>query len=256
MTPTVGTVAHMDQRPDRARSFGVAAAAYDVHRPSYPPEAMRWALGAQPRTVVDLGAGTGIMSRLLLHLGHDVIAVEPDAAMRGRLSAASPDVTCLAGSAEAIPLADASVDAVVAAQAYHWFDQERAHVEIARVLRASGPFAPVWNIRDTDIPWVADLKRLNDRLDGAVGTHAGWHLDADFGPLFTPIERRVFDHTMRLTADDVVAMIHTRSSYLTAAPEQRAQFDGDLRDLLADHPPTFDVPYKTVAYRARRVAGR
>lgn len=251
---TVATVAHMDHRPDRARSFGAAAESYDRYRPSYPPEALRWALGPALRTVVDLGAGTGIMTRLLADLGHRVIAVEPDDAMRARLSAVSGDVTCLAGSAEAIPLDDASVDAVVAAQAYHWFDHERTHAEIARVVRVDGVFAPVWNIRNTDVEWVAELKRLNDGLDGDDDTHAGWRLDGGFGPLFTPVQRRVFDHAMRTAADDVVAMIHTRSSYLTAAPEQRTRFDDDLRHLLTDLPATFDVPYNTVTYRARRVA--
>ena len=124
---------------------------HDEIRPSYPPEAVRWMLGEAPVRVVDLGAGTGIFSRLVASLGHDVVAVEPDDGMRARLAESSPGVTVVAGSAEAVPLPDASVDAVVAAQAYHWFDNDEARLEIARVLRLGGVFAPIWNIRDESV---------------------------------------------------------------------------------------------------------
>src|SRR2546422_8646843 len=106
----------------RRSSFGAAAELYDRIRPSYPADAVRWLVGDEPRRVVDLGAGTGIFSRLLASLGHEVIAVEPDDGMRAKLAATSPGVAALDGSAESIPLPDESVDAAVAAQAYHWFD--------------------------------------------------------------------------------------------------------------------------------------
>ncbi|GAA1821105.1 hypothetical protein GCM10009682_46530 [Luedemannella flava] len=95
-------------------------------------------LGDAGPGIVDLGAGTGIMTRVLVGLGYDVTAVEPDPLMRARLPAASPGVTALAGSAEAIPLPEGAVDGMVAAQAYHWFDPDRARAEIARVLRPGG----------------------------------------------------------------------------------------------------------------------
>ncbi len=135
----------------RGRSFGPAAERYDRIRPSYPVEALRWILGDQPSRVVDLGAGTGILTRQLVALGHEVIPVEPDPAMRALIPA---ELAPRDGTAEAIPLPDASVDAVVAGQAYHWFDQDKAHPEIARVLRPGGVFGPLWNERDDSVDWI------------------------------------------------------------------------------------------------------
>jgi SAM-dependent methyltransferase len=240
--------------PDpRALSFGPAADRYDEFRPSYPPAALTWALGTGPVRVVDLGAGTGILTRVLLALGHDVVPVEPDEAMRRRLAQATPGTTPLAGSAERIPLPDASVDAVVAGQAYHWFDPARAHPEIARVLRAGGVFAPVWNIRDESVPWVAGLTRLSDDRHG--GKHDGQLENADFGPLFGPLTGKTFQHEVPMTADRLVALIGTRSYYLTATPQRQAELAGAIRELVAGLPQTFPLPYRTAIYRARRVAG-
>jgi len=147
----------------RANSFGPAAELYDRVRPSYPSEAIEWALsplGAGAWRVMDVGAGTGIMTRQLVALGHEVIAVEPDEQMRARLAQTTLVATPLAGRAEAIPLPDASVDGAVAAQAYHWFDRDRAHEELARVIRPGGVFAAVWNTRDEAEPWVAEYSRI------------------------------------------------------------------------------------------------
>src|SRR5256886_989687 len=146
----------------RGLSFGPAADLYDQVRPSYPQQALVWALGEAPRKVVDLGAGTGILTRVVRALGHEVLPVEPDEAMRDRLVQGTPDTTPLAGTAEKIPLPAGAVDAVVAGQAYHWFDPEPAHREIARVLAHGGGFAPVWNVRDDSVPWVAELTRIAD----------------------------------------------------------------------------------------------
>ena len=121
-----------------ASSFGAAADLYDRIRPHYPLDALRWALGEQPRRIVDLGAGTGILTRQLLELGHQVIAVEPDAEMRRQIGG-----DARAGDATAIPVGDGSQDAVTAGQAYHWFAGEPAHAEIARVLRPGGWFVPI-----------------------------------------------------------------------------------------------------------------
>jgi SAM-dependent methyltransferase len=231
-------------------SFGTAADRYDDLRPSYPPAALTWALGTAPARVVDLGAGTGKLTRVLLALGHRVVPVEPDAQMRRRLAERSPEVEPLEGTAERIPLPDGSVDAVVAGQAYHWFDPERAHPEIARVLRPGGVFAPVWNIRDESVPWLA---RLTEIVDGQPGDgHEGQLENADFGPLFGQVTGKIFRHESSMTADRLVALISTRSYYLTATPRRRADIEQGVRELVAAMPEPFPLPYETFVYRARR----
>lgn len=241
----------------QALSFGPAAAAYDRFRPGYPAEAVEWAVGnaAPPVRVVDLGAGTGLLSRGLLELGHQVVPVEPDEEMRAQLARATPGTTALAGSAEQIPLPDAEADAVVAGQAYHWFDPERAHAEVARVLQPGGTFAVLWNERDAATPWVAALSRLANQILGERGAREEG--PASFGTAFDPTEHVQFRHTTWHTADTLVGMIATRSYYLTADPSRRREMDDAIRDLVATHPhlagrDRFELPYRTEVYRARR----
>jgi SAM-dependent methyltransferase len=240
--------------PDsHALSFGPAADRYDEVRPSYPPVAPVWALGTTPCRVVDLGAGTGILTRVLLALGHDAVPVEPDAAMRRRLEEACPGTKALDGAAERIPLPDGSVDAVVAGQAYHWFDTERAHPEIARVLRDGGIFAPVWNIRDESVPWVARLSALLAEPAGD-GRRGGRLSNPDFGPLFGAVASKTFHHQVPMTADGLVALMSTRSYYLTASAQGQAEISDGIRELVAGMAEPFALPYETVIYRARRSA--
>ncbi|MEU9828267.1 class I SAM-dependent methyltransferase [Micromonospora chersina] len=242
--------------PTQALSFGAAAADYDRFRPRYPEEALRWALDGRetPARVVDLGAGTGILTRGVLALGAEVVPVEPDPGMRAQLAAATPGTTALAGSAEAIPLPDGSADAVLVGQAYHWFDKEPAHAEIARVLRPGGTFAPIWNVRDERVTWVAELTRIAHLGDNAGDVTEKY---ADFGPAFTPVELGEFAHTTTLTPDEVIGMLHTRSYWLTATPAEQERIDAALRELFATHPDlagraTVELPYRTLVLRSRR----
>ncbi|MEU3454112.1 class I SAM-dependent methyltransferase [Micromonospora sp. NPDC006766] len=242
--------------PTHALSFGAAAAAYDRFRPRYPQDALRWALDglAAPARVVDLGAGTGILTRGVLALGYQVVPVEPDPGMRAQLALATPGTTALAGSAEAVPLSDGSADAVLVGQAYHWFDREPAHAEIARVLRAGSIFAPIWNFRDERVDWVAKLSRIADLRDNA-GNVIEKH--GDFGPAFEPVDVGEFAHSATLTPDEVIDMLHTRSYWLTASPEERDRVDRGLRELFATHPDlkgreTVELPYQTLVLRSRR----
>lgn len=133
------------QRAKQANSFGSAAASYERARPSYPPEAVRDVLPDGSRRVLDLGAGTGKLSRILLAEGHDVVAVDPDAEMLEILGAVLPAAERHVGRAEKIPIPDASVDAVFAGQAFHWFEPLVAGPEFVRVLRPGGRFAGIYN---------------------------------------------------------------------------------------------------------------
>jgi SAM-dependent methyltransferase len=236
----------------RRLSFGPAADLYDSVRPSYPVEAVRWMLGSTPRRVADLGAGTGIFSRVLASLGHEVVAVEPDAAMRRKLVARSPGVEALAGSAEAIPLDAESVDAVTAAQSHHWFDTDEAYAEIARVIRPGGVFAPIWNVRDESVEWVAELSRRVGLEDG-TGTSRLRHRRIEFGPWFAPTEAAEFRHSVTLDAETLLALIQTRSHYLTADEVEQARIRAAIAELTSGLPQTFDLPYVTWALRALRL---
>jgi len=238
-----------------ALSFGQAAEAYDAIRPTYPRSAVAWALGDTPKTVVDLGAGTGILSRLLADEGHRVIAVDPDEQMLAALRAKSPGVAgAEKGDAEHIPLPDASVDAVTAGQAYHWFDPERAHPEIARVLRPGGIFAPIWNIRDSSVPWVAQMSELigSSKAERTVRQLEG----SSFPPYFAPTERFETAYTRPFDEEALVDLVKSRSYYLTGDAAHRAELERRARELVRTHPDLagrerFELPYITVAYRLR-----
>ena len=130
---------------ERRTSFGSVAADYAALRPSYPPDVVTFLLGDRPRRVLDLGAGTGLLTGVLLTAGHEVVAVDPAGQMLAELRARYPQVTAHVGDAEAVPLPDGSVDAVVAGQAAHWFDPEPAAVQLRRVLRPGGVVGLVWN---------------------------------------------------------------------------------------------------------------
>lgn len=238
------------------RSFGAAAEVYNRARPRYPVAAIDWAVGDRPSRVVDLGAGTGILTRQLVERGHTVTAVEPNEQMLAHLIAHSPGATALLGSAEHIPLPDAGADAAVAGQAYHWFDPSTAHDEIARVLRPDGMFAPMWNFRDASVSWVGALSDLLAQLedDNRKGL-----ADYSFGPRFGPVERAEFRHEVGYTADSLVELVRSRSYYLTSPTERRTTIEAQIRELAATHPDLagrmeFTMPYITVVLRARRAA--
>jgi SAM-dependent methyltransferase len=241
----------MDAKKRNALSFGPVAVRYDRFRPPYPRAAFEWAVGGPPpRRVVYRGAGTGILTRGLIAAGYEVIPVEPDPEMRAQLAAATDGRTALAGTAEDIPLPDASADAVIAGQAYHWFDAGAAHTEAARVLRPGGYFAAVWNLRDRREAWVAAL----DAIAKAAGDREH-DRPASFGTLFTPVEHREFVHETPITGVHLVEMMTTRSYYVTADPDTRKRFTAALTNLARTHPDlsgreSFPLPYRTEVYRA------
>jgi SAM-dependent methyltransferase len=232
----------------RARSFGAAAELYDRARPGYPPDAVGWMLGQTARDVVDLGAGTGIFSRLVASFGHRVTAIEPDPQMRAQL-ATSDTIAVLDGSAERIRLPDRSTGAVVAAQAFHWFDNHDARAEIARVLADDGVFAPIWNVRDESVEWVAELTRI---LGGGAATSAAIHarVGRQFGPLYRRAERAEFPHSVPMTSDTLLDVVRTRSRYLVAEEDDRREIDRGVSELVSGLPEQFELPYVAVAFRA------
>ncbi len=186
------------QRIRQGRSFAAVAAEYDRARPSYPTDAVRFLVGDAPRRVLDLGAGTGALTRVLLAAGHSVIAVEPLLLMLAHLRrrSSSEQLRVLAGSAEQVPLRRASVDAVTIGQAYHWFDDERAVPELARVLKSGGTLSMVWNMRDESVPWVRRLGQVMGADNSLPDPSGSLGLSGSFGPvqwqrfrLFQPVDR-------------------------------------------------------------------
>jgi SAM-dependent methyltransferase len=255
-----------DERKRRGSSFGAVAAAYAQYRPDYPADAVRWCIApaaadAAGLRVLDLGAGTGKLTALLVSLGLDVTAVEPDPAMLAELRRQVPAARALTGQAEAIPLADGSVDAVLCGQSMHWFDMSRAVPEIARVLAPGGTVGALWNGDDDRVGWVAGLR---DAAEGAAAptltrrrAEAASFASDQFGLAeFTPVERAEFPNVLRRTADSLLATIATHSQVLVMSPAERQRVLAQIRDYLASTPETasgeFDLPMVTSAIRAVR----
>ena len=250
-----------ERRQDRANSFGPAATLYDRVRPTYPEAAVRWGLApvGSPARIADIGAGTGIMTRLLRSMGHEVVPVEPDPQMRQVLGQATPGLEVLAGSAESIPLPDAGIDGALAAQAYHWFDPDRAHAELARVIRPGGVFVAIWNDRDEATDWVLQYSYIveGDRAPDGSGADTARAASLSFGERFGPVEAKTFRQELTHTPDSLVELLMSRSYYLTAAPDRQAHLQREVRRLAGTHPDLagrseFALPYLTRVYRAVR----
>ncbi len=263
-----GGQAEAEDRLRHGSSFGAAAAAYAEHRPDYAEAAVRWALDTvgdrRPVRVVDVGAGTGKLTATLVRLGADVTAVEPDPQMLAELRRAMPEVRSVPGSAEEIPLPDASVDAVLAGQAMHWFDMDRAMPEIARVLTPGGVLAGLWNVDDDRVGWVFDLAEMSKRKasvtllrwrDGAGRSRQQRLLEAGSG-LFHAAEEGEFGHGQARTADSLLATIATHSHLLVMDEAERAGLLAQVGGFLRTRPETsngeFTLPMVTVVLRARR----
>jgi SAM-dependent methyltransferase len=238
----------------RAASFGVAAPAYERGRPSYPAVAIDWLLPPGAARVLDLGAGTGKLTRQLCRRGLGVVAVEPSSGMREQLATELPDVTLLAGVAEAIPLDDQTVDTVLVAQAWHWVDPALAVPEVARVLSPGGSLGLIWNIRDEREEWVAQLGRIMH----AYGDEDTGMPSPSIGPPFGPLRRHEVDWTYRLSGDALVDLVASRSYVITLPQPERAAILDEVRDLLTSHPSLaggdmVGLPYITACFRAELI---
>jgi SAM-dependent methyltransferase len=244
------------QHPE-SRAFELVAGLYERVRPEYPPQAIAWLADRLDlragRTVLDLGAGTGKLTRALVATGARVIAVEPGDAMRAELERAVPGAEALRGSGERIPLAGDSVDAIAIGQAFHWFRHDEAIPELHRVLRRRGGVGLLWNMRDQDDPLQQEISEL-------VGGFAAGRAKAEDtsrylseSDLFGPLEQKRFVFVQRLDADGLVDRVSSISFVAAAPAEMRDSLAEQLRALADAHGEEIDFRYVTDVYVSRAV---
>lgn len=247
-----------------AQGFSSQADTYARGRPDYPAELGDWlrdSLGLAPgKTVVDLGAGTGKFTRLLLPTGATVIAVEPVDAMRDQLSGRFPAVRAVQGSAESMPLPDASVDAVVCAQAFHWFANAAAMREIGRVLKPGGRLGLVWNVRDESVGWVARLTEIMTPYEGdAPRFYKGDWKKVFPAEGFGPLGLTRFPYTHTGAPEQVIVDRVMSVSFIASLPQPEQDAVRARLHALIDADPALQgrdavsFPYSTEAYCCERL---
>jgi SAM-dependent methyltransferase len=245
-----------------AAGFETDAHRYARGRPDYPVEVTGWMRDrlqvSAGKAVVDLGAGTGKFTRRLVETGADVIAVEPAAAMREKLAEIG-GVRILEGSATAIPLPDMSVDAIVCAQAFHWFATREALAEMRRVLKAQGTLGLIWNAHDNSVPWVKALSDIASIYEGDVPRfRSGRWRDVFPAPGFSPLYEEEFTNVQTGPIEQVVVDRVLSISFIATLPEsERDLIARELRAVVAAAPETagrseITMPYRTFAYSAVR----
>ncbi|WP_106804135.1 class I SAM-dependent methyltransferase [Pseudomonas sp. S5D5] len=247
------------------QGFSTQAVTYAQGRPDYPRQLTGWlteALGVDAQsTVIDLGAGTGKFTRLLSTLAPTLIAVEPVQAMGAQLSKLLPDVRLVDGTADSMPLAAASADAVVCAQAFHWFSTQAALREIHRVLKPAGRLGLVWNVRDESVAWVAAITAIITPYEGDTPRfHTGRWREAFTGELFSAPELSCFPYSHVGSPQEVIMDRFLSVSFIAALPDaEKAKVTAQLQDLIDTHPDlcgrdTVAFPYQTQAYVCRRLS--
>lgn len=237
-------------RRRHALSFNDAADEYERGRPGYPGDAVDWLVG-DARRVLELGAGTGKLTRLLVARGLSVVAVEPLDNMRTQLVRSVPGAQVRAGTAEDIPAGAGDFDLVLAAQAWHWVDSRTASAEVARVLRPGGALGLVWNERDNRVPWVAALSDLA----WPPGDTTQHEEIIDLVDAFGPVERADFTYEQDLDRVTLLDMLASHSVVITLTKAERDRVLGSVAELVDTHPDTagrdrFALPYVTCCYRA------
>jgi SAM-dependent methyltransferase len=248
-----------------AEGFGAAAITYAEGRPEYPPEIEDWLrndLGLdEGKTAVDLGAGTGKFILSLLATGATVIAVEPIPAMLHQLIRQHPEIKAKAGSAEHIPLTDASVNAVVCAQSFHWFATPEALHEIHRVLKPGGALGLIWNVRDESVEWVAALTRIMEPFKGDTPRFEGQKWRGVFpAEGFSPLREQRFSNEHTGPTEQVIVDRILSVSFIAAQPpDDQERVRSKIRELIATSPELagkiqVTFPYKTAAFVCRKLS--
>ncbi|HEY7105033.1 MAG TPA: class I SAM-dependent methyltransferase [Acidimicrobiia bacterium] len=247
-----------------ASGFDAEAEAYERARPTYPADAVAWltdGLGLEPaRTAADVAAGTGKLTRLLVPSGVSLLAVEPVSGMRAFLRSTCPGVPVVAGTAELLPFADGSLDAITVAQAFHWFDAHAALREFHRVLRPGGRVGLVWNARDRNVSWVDTMWSIMDEVEkrGPSRDHEQRRERAfEDQPWFTPPTEAIFYHEQLLTHDEAVDRMRSVSHIAVLPPDEQEAVLARVRAALDADPATVGhervaLPYRVDAYWAER----
>ena len=248
----------MASSEEMSTSFGSAAGTYESGRPDYPIQAVDWMLqpvvgGERSIRVADVGAGTGKLTRAVVELGAEVVAIDPDAKMLAVLREHVHGVPTFVGSAESLPLPDAGLDAVLLGQAWHWVDPTAASAEVGRVLRSGGVLGLVWNIRDESVEWV---RRLTSIMRGSHAEQMLAEGDPPLAPPFGASESAQWRWSRPMNRESLLAMARSRSYIITATPEDRAAIEAGLLALFdeigAVGDAVVELPYLTRAYRAVR----
>jgi SAM-dependent methyltransferase len=240
----------------RGLKFGTVAESYDLYRPDPPESAKELAGDLKGLNVLEVGAGTGKLTRFLLGLGANVSVIEPDDDMRKVLVRRSPEVHVLLGRAESVPAEDATFDAVFSSSAWHWFTQPDATIELARVLRDHGALQVWWNGSSRDVPWVAELTKLREREGDVSRRPRGWRarLDAE-GPFEVEHDFEIHWIWPR-SIDEVVGSFSTYSGSIIRSEEEQRELAETVRAALLERFPdgTVDLPMTLRGTTARRRA--
>jgi SAM-dependent methyltransferase len=238
---------------------------YEAARPSYPPDAVRWFVEhlriGPGRRVADVAAGTGKLTRLLAPSGAVLLGVEPVPGMRATFRRLLPEVPLVAGTAEAMPFRPATFDGVTVAQAWHWFDHERATAEMARVLKPGGRLGLVWNARDRSEPWVDEVWSIMDRVEKKAPwrDHENWRDSAtrEMPGFVGGLRAAEFRHLQAITPEGVVQRVASVSHVAVLTDAEREAVLDEVRNLLATHPAvrgreTVEIPYRVDCYWTER----
>jgi len=218
----------------RGLKFGTVAENYDLYRADTPEEAATLLENIEGLDVLDVGAGTGKHTRFLLEHGAKVSVIEPDEDMRKILTRRSPEVHVLHGTAESVPAADASFDAVFSSSAWHWFHQPDATNEMARILRDNATLYVLWNGFSRDDPWTESLSKLRERPDDPNARPRGWMADFDIVGDFVDVRNITLDWTWSRTIDQLVGLFGTYSGSIIQSKENKATLARKVREQLVE----------------------